>query len=1037
MMRRFATVCSSLFFSCICFSQSPGQIVRPAGGNGVTVLNPNGDGYISATTAGFITNDVTESEIPYKRIVSPFQEPTGDVATGPSGGFTDFVQTPGNFDFLVYSDGTNLLFRFRIGNIISGSKGYSILIDTDGKMGNSGPSADPNYVPGTNIAKGNPGFEYEAVLQTNFQVAVYNVDGIISPAAPIATYPLNTHAQISLALSTDGNNPDYFYDFYIPLSAIGSPASFRLAGTTVTSPSSAFQGSRSDIFGINDAVNSDVSSAWASVINSQPVVTPASIGAGGTGQGSVCTAPPVLNAPVGSGSNISVTGSWTRLDATKPATATITLYKNGVASGTTSVSSGSTWTIAVASIAPGDALYAKAVAADESECLQSNHVTAACAVAPVAPSVTCASTKGITGTIHLGSTIEIYQISTAQGNPSATPLTTGLVYTNNASNRTFNYYGTNPQSGNACQGQSNLLTSNTTYMMVTNNNGCLSAPTFICITGSSQNSWSLIAANTLSLSTPIYPYQTSVTGTGATTGQLLRLFINNRYITSLTATGSSFTFSGFTLATGDSLRVYAQASAACMTQSPTFKVSCYTQPPSITTSASGNLVNTSTSISGTSSTPGATIQVYRGTSPSGILVGTTTVNSNGTWTTGSLTLTTGETYYATQTDGTCTSSASASASVLAATTVCPQFGSSTYGETVAAIGGTISTFTGTVRLYLDGVLIGSTTLSNATSWSIAVNTVYSNTLYPGGILTATAQTSTGAENTGCANIATVTCVSPITPAVTPSSITIPEGQSVNFSISNVAGDVWYAVRDNTGSSYATSVYSTGTNNLSITTNTFNTPGTYTLTISADKLSGCPASARSAIVEVTHISLPVTFISASAREENGLAIVQWTVTNEQQVSYYAVERSRDGSHFETIGQVPYREVQTSENTYQFKDNQPPLTERYYYRIKQVDENGHFTYSSVLPVQSIIRSFSWSLQPNPAHEKASVIIQAPVAVNGTLSLLNVQGALLSKRLFKLPKGVSVHLLEGLFKLPAGTYIVSLETNGKVSSQNLIIR
>src|SRR5438105_10003583 len=127
-------------------------------------------------------------------------------------------------------------------------------------------------------------------------------------------------------------------------------------------------------------------------------------------------------------------------------------------------------------------------------------------------------------------------------------------------------------------------------MLVTSNSGCLSAPTFICITGSSQNSWNAITSNALSVTTPIYPYQTTVSGTGATSGQLLRLFVNDQYVSAITATGSAFSFSGVTLSAGDVLKVYVQTSGSCMTVSGSFTVSCYTQPPSITTNSSGNLL---------------------------------------------------------------------------------------------------------------------------------------------------------------------------------------------------------------------------------------------------------------------------------------------------------------------------------------------------------------------------------------------------------------------------------------------------------------
>lgn len=104
-------------------AQSPGLIVRPAGGAGTTALNPNGDGYSSATTAGFVTDDINESEIPFRMVPPAISEPIGDLLTGPSGGFTDIVPQADGLGFYIYKDATNIYFRLRIGGIISGSKG--------------------------------------------------------------------------------------------------------------------------------------------------------------------------------------------------------------------------------------------------------------------------------------------------------------------------------------------------------------------------------------------------------------------------------------------------------------------------------------------------------------------------------------------------------------------------------------------------------------------------------------------------------------------------------------------------------------------------------------------------------------------------------------------------------------------------------------------------------------------------------------------------------------------------------------------------
>jgi hypothetical protein len=119
-------------------SQTRGMILEPATSvNGRNVLDPNGDGYISATTSGFSSNDITESEIPFVTLIPAGEEPPGDIQNGPTCGFTDFVETvAGGLDPALHyvDDDGNWLFRLRMGGIAPNAKSYSILIDTDGLL---------------------------------------------------------------------------------------------------------------------------------------------------------------------------------------------------------------------------------------------------------------------------------------------------------------------------------------------------------------------------------------------------------------------------------------------------------------------------------------------------------------------------------------------------------------------------------------------------------------------------------------------------------------------------------------------------------------------------------------------------------------------------------------------------------------------------------------------------------------------------------------------------------------------------------------
>src|SRR5258706_10181673 len=120
-----------VLFSFSSFSQTPGLIFKTAG-TGTVILDPNGDGYVSATSTGFMTNDLSESEIPYQPMAVPFVEPSADPGQGSDCGFTDIVDSGGEDPVLAYFDANgNLLFRFRLGGEAPASKGYSILIDAD------------------------------------------------------------------------------------------------------------------------------------------------------------------------------------------------------------------------------------------------------------------------------------------------------------------------------------------------------------------------------------------------------------------------------------------------------------------------------------------------------------------------------------------------------------------------------------------------------------------------------------------------------------------------------------------------------------------------------------------------------------------------------------------------------------------------------------------------------------------------------------------------------------------------------------------
>jgi len=1013
-------------------AQSPGIIVRPAAGIGSTPLNPNGDGFTSSSTSGFSSSDITESEVPYKIVPPSFLEPTSDLMRGPSELYSDLVRQVDGSGFYIYNDGTNLLFRLRLGNIISGSKGYSVLIDTDGKIGSTGAYADPNYQAATTGINGNPGFELEVVLETNFRVAVYNVDGTSSPTL-LNSYAINTNSQISIALSTVSGTPDYFYDFYVPISALGITAStpLRMVATTVMAPTAAIGGPKSDIYGVNDGLyNKDYMKSWEAAISNTPTYTLSNINSGGSGVGAGCTAAPTLTSPVQAGSGIAVSGTWTALDGTKPATATITLYINGVASGTTTATSGNTWSISGVTVVAGDVLYAKAQAIGESQCLQSNSVkvvncTPANTSSTTGFSITCSGERGIDGTRAVNTSIKIYKVTTSGITLFADDATTTYKVTYSGTPATvWRYDDVNSQSNQtACNGGAKDLAKGTYMVTVTESGKCESAGTFVCI-----NDGSVITTATPTITqTTIYTGATTVSGT-AVAGATVWLFTNGKLEGTTTATGGAYSFTNLALTTGDVVSVMALSTTtdACVSATVTRTVSCFLTAPTITADNNGNLSASATTISGKSGeAAGSIVTVLE----NGVSIGTATVQSDGTWSLNYTPVAT-RSYTATQTSGSCTSPASSAAVALAATTVCPTITGS-YTASDNLISGTLpSAFTGTVRLYLDGVNIGSASVSSATSWSIAVNSSYLNTLYAGGVLTVTSQASGAAEKTDCSSSATIGCPTTATPSITPTSATIYTGQTVTYDVSNSASGLLYAVTSSASSTtnYAVSKWGTGSS-LSIPTNTFTSAGTYNVLVSAVSFSGAGCLTSSPATITVNIILPVTLTYFTGRYIDDESQLQWETSMEDDVDHFAVERSDDGRVFAEIGAVKAAGNSTTQNKYVFTDSKPVINNAWY-RLRTVDMDGKARYSNTIRLTNTISHISvLSVTPNPFENAVRVQVYADKVVPTATRILDLTGRELYRVNGILSTGNNNIILNPPGSLANGIYVLQLIAGNEV--------
>lgn len=176
---------------------------------------------------------------------------------------------------------------------------------------------------------------------------------------------------------------------------------------------------------------------------------------------------------------------------------------------------------------------------------------------------------------------------------------------------------------------------------------------------------------------------------------------------------------------------------------------------------------------------------------------------------------------------------------------------------------------------------------------------------------------------------------------------------------------------------------------------------------------------------TLIGLPVNFVSFVADKLEKSVRLRWHVANEYNNTSYEVEHSTDGNRFMKIGAVKASNGRSAD--YQYVDYAPDMKRVNYYRLKQIDVDGKFTYS---PVRTVVYSGNAeiTITPNPATDYIKVFTQQS---DVRVSIYDAEG----RRM--VTKTVSNGMGEfDMTRYAKGTYTVVAESNGvRLSSRKVV--
>ncbi|NRB50551.1 MAG: T9SS type A sorting domain-containing protein [Saprospiraceae bacterium] len=184
-------------------------------------------------------------------------------------------------------------------------------------------------------------------------------------------------------------------------------------------------------------------------------------------------------------------------------------------------------------------------------------------------------------------------------------------------------------------------------------------------------------------------------------------------------------------------------------------------------------------------------------------------------------------------------------------------------------------------------------------------------------------------------------------------------------------------------------------------------------------------------------LPVELVYFDAEvAADGMLVVSWATAVEINNDFFTIEMSLDGRDWTAMDEVIGAGNSDVELSYKWTEENMAVEGTAYFRLKQTDFDGTFTYSEIESVEFATaesEAFEVNVYPNPATEY--VMIQGLAAdAAPQIMLINMQGQ--NIKVVSTDQGQNTRV-DIPTNLPAGTYGLVIQNGGMVQTQQLVIQ
>lgn len=183
-------------------------------------------------------------------------------------------------------------------------------------------------------------------------------------------------------------------------------------------------------------------------------------------------------------------------------------------------------------------------------------------------------------------------------------------------------------------------------------------------------------------------------------------------------------------------------------------------------------------------------------------------------------------------------------------------------------------------------------------------------------------------------------------------------------------------------------------------------------------------------------LPLSWKTVKAwyDKANASNILKWETLNEINTDAFDIERSDNASYFVHIATIKASGMAEAQS-YSYTDRQISAgIKKYYYRIKQRDKDGKFSYSPIVSVNRAGESnFNILIKPNPGRQgQIQIQVFSNYSTQAEYIITDASGRIVMKKELKLTPNVQSFLPE----LQRGVYFICIQNEKQMVTRKFIV-